>query len=120
MMEEISLRELIETLIKRKKIIIYITVFAVLVSGVVSFFVLHPTYEASMLLMAANGEEPTPTPTGNGNVDIMLDSISKYPNMDIGTYREQIKRPGVMNKTIKDLGLEDEYTIESLADKINL
>lgn len=119
-MEEISLRELIETLIKRKNIIIYITIFAVLVSGIVSFFVLDPVYEASILLIAANANEPTPAPTGSGNVEDMLDSISQYPNMDIETYREQIKRPGVMNKTIKDLNLEEEYTIESLADKINL
>jgi capsular polysaccharide biosynthesis protein len=118
-MEEISLRELIETLIKRKNIIIYITLFAVLVSGVVSFFVLDPIYEASMLLMAANSEQ-VQTPTGSDNVDTMLDSISKYPTMDIETYRQQIKRAGVMSKTIEDLKLEEEYTIESLADKINL
>jgi capsular polysaccharide biosynthesis protein len=119
-MEEISLRELIETLIKRKNVIIYITLFAVLVSGVVSFFVLDPVYEASVLLIASNENEQVPAPIDNGNVEKMLDSISKYPNMDIETYRQQIKRPGVMNKTIEDLNLQDEYTIEALADKITL
>lgn len=119
-MEEISLRELIEILIKRKNIIIYITIFAVLASGIVSFFVLDPVYEASILLMASNGDEQIQRPPDNGNVDNMLNAISQYPNMDVETYRQQIKRPGVMNKTIKDLNLEDEYTIESLANKINL
>ncbi|MBU5427924.1 hypothetical protein KQI41_16150 [Tissierella pigra] len=119
-MEEISLRELIEILIKRKNIIVYITLFAVLVSGIVSFFVLDSVYEASVLLMASNEIEQVPVAVDNGNVEKMLDNISKYPNMDIETYRQQIKRPGVMNKTIEDLNLQDKYTIESLADKIIL
>ncbi|WMM24335.1 Wzz/FepE/Etk N-terminal domain-containing protein [Tissierella sp. MB52-C2] len=119
-MEEISLRELIEILIKRKNIIIYITLFAMLASGVVSFFILDPVYEASVLLMASSDNQQVSAPVGNGNVEKMLDNISQYPDMDIETYRQQIKRPGVMNKTIEDLNLQDEYTIETLADKIIL
>ena len=118
-MEEISLRELIEILIKRKNIIIYITLFAVLVSGIVSFFVMDPIYESSILLMASD-DGVAQAPAGNGSVDNMLDSISQTPSMDIETYRQQIKRAGVMNKTIEDLNLGEEYTVESLAARINL
>lgn len=121
-MEEISLRELIEILIKRKKIIILITVFAVLVAGILSYFILSPQYEAKMILMTSNISEQFQNIEGNsdGNVTKVLDAISQYPSMNLETYRQQIKTPAVMTKTIEDLNLEDEYSIESLASKINL
>lgn len=121
MIEEISLRELIEILIKRKQLIALITVTAMLVSLVLSFFILKPTYEAEMILMPTNiSENLTGNVINTGNLENMLDAMSKYPIMNIETYREQIKIPAVMNKTIKDLNLEDEYTIESLKSKITL
>ena len=49
-MEEISLRELIEVLLKRKWLIVSITLAALLVSGIVSFFILSPVYEAREVL----------------------------------------------------------------------
>lgn len=121
-MEEISLRELIEILIKRKNIIIFITAFAVLAAGILSFFVLSPQYEAKMILMASNlsGQIQSNGENGNGNVDSMLDAISQYPNMNLETYREQVKTPEVMRKTIEDLNLEKEYTADSLANSITL
>lgn len=121
-MEEISLRELIEILIKRKNIIIGITVFAVLVSGILSYFILSPQYEAKMVLMTSNLTDQIQNieANGNGNVSKVLDAISQYPSMNQETYRQQIKTPAVMAKTIEDLKLEDEYSIESLASKISL
>ena len=121
-MEEISLRELIEILIKRKNIIILITAFAVLTAGIASYFILSPQYEAKMVLMTSNLSEQIQgiTETENGKVDKVLDAVSQYPNMNLETYREQIKTPEVMAKTIKDLGLEDIYSVESLASRINL
>lgn len=51
MEEEISLREIIETLLKWKGLIAGITVITLVISGVVSFFVLAPTYEARATLL---------------------------------------------------------------------
>ncbi|MCF6464776.1 GumC family protein [Clostridium sp. Cult2] len=121
-MEEISLRELIEILIKRKKFIILITLFAVITAGILSFFVISPQYEAKMVLMTSNISEQFQNIEGdsNGNVGKVLDAISRYPSMNQETYRQQIKTPAVMSKTIEDLNLQDEYSIESLASKINL
>ena len=120
-MEEISLRELIEILIKRKKIIALITLVAIFFSVVLSFIILKPTYEAEMILMASNvSENLTSGAINTGNLENMLDALSKYPTMNIETYRQQITTPEVMEKTIKDLNLEGEYTIDSLADKIKL
>lgn len=47
MQEELSLREILETIWNGKKIISIITVIAIVISGFLSFFVIHPTYETS-------------------------------------------------------------------------
>lgn len=121
-MEEISLRELIEILIKRKKLIILITAFAVLAASILSFFVLSPQYEAKMILMASNLNEQIQNndENGNDNLNNVLDTISQYPSMNLETYRQQIKTPEVMQKTIEDLDLQEEYSVSSLANSITL
>jgi len=45
--EEISLRELIEVLLKWKKTIVITTILAMFVSGIISLFVLSPTYQVT-------------------------------------------------------------------------
>lgn len=120
MIEEISLRELLEILIKRKNLIAVITAISILVAGIASFFVIKPTYEAKMVLMASNAIEKIIDQNGNGTIDKMLDAMTQYPTMNIETYRQQIKTPAVLEKTIKDLNLEEEYNIDTLADKITL
>ncbi|MFA5575948.1 MAG: Wzz/FepE/Etk N-terminal domain-containing protein [Tissierellaceae bacterium] len=120
-MEEISLRELIEILIKRKVLIVGVTIAAIVLAGIYSFFIAKPQYEVEMILMASNSSENLGNNTiSTGNVENMLDAISKYPSMNIETYKQQIKTPAVINKTMEDLHLEDEFTIESFARKITL
>jgi len=120
-MEEISLRELIETLLKRKKMIIGVTVFAVLASAIVSFFILEPVYETRMVLMASNFSDRLQSSQINGEgIDSILSGLSQYPNMTMDTYKEQVKAPRVMRETIAELGLEEIYDVESLAKAITL
>lgn len=122
-MEEISLRELIEILLRRKKLICLITIVSVLVAGIFSFFIISPKYEAQMMLMASNiTDDLKLNENGNniGNVENVLNAISKYPSMNLETYRQQIKAPEVIGKTIKDLKLEEDYTVEGLAKSITL
>ncbi|KAB3529715.1 GumC family protein [Alkaliphilus serpentinus] len=120
-MEEISLRELIEILLKRKTMIIGITILAVLISAVVSFALLEPVYETKMVLMASNfSERLQPNQFNSEGIDNILDSLSRFPDMTLETYKQQIKAPRIMRQTIADLGLEDIYDIETLAKKIEL
>ncbi len=120
-MEEISLRELIEILLKRKFMIVGITVIAILVAGIYSYFIAKPVYEVEMILMASNSTEKIGDNTiATGNVENMLDALSKFPSMNIETYKQQIKTPEVINQTIKDLAMEDDYTIESFAKGITI
>lgn len=48
--EEISLRELIEALLKRWKAIAWITAICIILAGIMSFFVMEPSYEATAML----------------------------------------------------------------------
>lgn len=120
-MEEISLRELIEILIKRKIIIIGITVVCILLSAVVSFLILEPVYETRMVLMASQFSDRIQSTEKIGEgIDSILNSLSQYPTMTLETYRQQITAPRVMRETIAQLGLEEEYDVASLAEDIIL
>lgn len=121
MEEEISLRELIEILIKRRMLIVSITVVCILLGGIVSFLVLEPVYETRMVLMASQFTDKIQATERQGEgIDNILNSLSNYPTMTLETYRQQITAPRVMRETISQLGLEDEYDVESLAKDITL
>lgn len=120
-MEEISLRELIEILIKRKIIIIGITIVSILLSTIVSFLILEPVYETRMVLMASQFSDRIQSTEKIGEgIDGILNSLSQYPTMTLETYRQQITAPRVMRETIAQLGLEEEYDVASLAEAITL
>jgi len=95
--EEISLRELIEALLKRKKVIALITLVCIVLSGIASFFILDPSYEATSMLRL-NG-----VPVG------------------IEDYTAQITNYEVLSKTIANLNLqEQEIDTESLKKMITI
>lgn len=120
-MEEISLRELIEILIKRKKIIISVTVVSILLSAILCFLILEPVYETRMVLMASQFSDRIQSTEKIGEgIDSILNSLSQYPTMTLETYRQQITAPRVMRETIAQLGLEEEYDVASLAEDIIL
>ena len=120
-MEEISLRELIEILLKRKTLIIGITIISILAAGIVSFFILEPVYETRMVLMASQfSDKLQPTQIQGEGIDSLLSTLSKPPAMTLETYRQQIKAPRIMRTTIEDLELEKDYDIEKLAENITL
>ncbi|TCK93127.1 uncharacterized protein involved in exopolysaccharide biosynthesis [Natranaerovirga hydrolytica] len=120
-MEEISLRELIEILIKRKMIIIAITIIAMVTTGVINFLVLDPTYETEAILMASNFNEAIPNgQIEDQSIESILNELSRLPQMNLETYRLQITSPSVLNKTIEELNLESIYNVESLARAINI
>lgn len=121
MEEEISLRELIEVLLKGKKLIGIITAAAVLLSAVVSF-IIPPVYEARATLLANPiGSQQSKEITNSNDV---LDTISQYPEMTIETYKEQFLNSEVVQATIIDLDLKDSegnpMKIRSLRSKVTL
>ncbi len=120
--DEISLRELIETLLKGWKLIAIITIICVLASGVFSFFIIDPTYEANTTLMASSATNKlSNVQNDSGDIEGILDSISSYPVMTIETYKQQVTNPDILQKTIDELKLDKEiYTVAGLKNMITL
>ena len=122
MREEITLRELIEMILKRKMIICFITAFAILVSGLYSFFVLEPLYSASATLLTNPIENDQSVQTTG--INDMISSLTVYPNMTVDTYKEQVINSIVLTNTINELKLENSggelLEWSQLADKISV
>ncbi len=121
MEEEISLRELIEIILNGKWIIAAITIIAVLISGIFSFFVIAPTYEAQSTLMVSPMVQRTAAPGEDSAYDALLSYLSQYPQMSLETYRVQVTNPHILNQVIKELDLDPEkYSTTSLRDMISV
>lgn len=103
--EELTLREIIEMIFKRKRLICIITVVAILLSGIYGVFFLKPTYRASATLLA-NPIESKQTDQTEG-IDEMINMLAVYPNMTIDTYKEQVINSIVLTNTINELNLTD-------------
>lgn len=100
MEQEISLREIIEIVLKGKWFIVAVTLVLVLIVGVVSFFVIDPTYEARVTISVNTKDAEGSSP-----------SLAKYI--------EQVKSHMVMRQTIDELSLsKNGVTINSLRDQI--
>jgi polysaccharide biosynthesis transport protein len=103
---EISLRELIEVLLKGWRLIAIITVISLLFTGIFSFFIQEPVYEAKTILMATFATEKLANLQDNTkDIAGILDTIAAYPTMTMQTYKEQIKSSKILQQVINELDL---------------
>ena len=110
MEETIDLREYFTIIKKRFWIIALLAIISALISGVISFFVLKPVYEAkSTLIVNTEKNEDTQMITG--------DQFSVTQKLAV-TYGEIIKSRSVLEDVIKNLKLDDEY--ENLVNSITV
>lgn len=110
MEETIDLREYFAIIKKRFWIIALITVVAMVVSGVISFFMLSPVYEAkSTLIVNTEKNEETQMITG--------DQFTVTQKLAV-TYGEIIKSRAVLEDVISNLKLDSKY--EQLAGQITV
>lgn len=116
--QEISLRELIEVLLKNKTIIIGITIICILISGVLSYFVIEPTYEAEAKILVSDMVKKQPQIEGIENI---IDNLSNYPGLTVESYKDHIKNPVILEKVRSELKLDpEEYSLESLRNSIEV
>ena len=100
MEETVDFREYFGIVKKRFWIVALITIIAVVVSGVISFFMLNPVYEAkSTLIVNTEKNEETQMITG--------DQFNVTQKLAV-TYGEIIKSRSVLDDVIKNLKLDDE------------
>ena len=57
-MENVTLKETLLIIQRGAKVIIFITVLATLITAVVNYYVIPPTYEAATSLIIGQGNEP--------------------------------------------------------------
>jgi len=121
MEEEISLRELIEIILRGKWIIAAITVTAVIITGIYSFFIISPTYEARSTLMVSPLVQGNAPSRQDSAYDTLLSYLSQYPQMTLETYRVQVTNPHILNQVIDELNLNrEEYSLNTLRNMINV
>ncbi len=109
MEETISLKDLFETLKKRALLIITITVLAVLVSGVTSYFLLTPIYQSSTQLLVNQSKDEAAV-YNNNQVQTNLQLID--------TYNVIMKSPAILDKVIDELQLD--MSVSALESKITV
>ncbi|WP_054754515.1 YveK family protein [Piscibacillus salipiscarius] len=107
MEQEISLREIIETLWKGKWIIASITAIAVLLAALYSFVMVIPTYESKSSVII-------------NNTDLPIGSLTEYTNNSTSrdVVVEVMKSPEVLQSTIEELKLE--RSVSSLQGSLNV
>ena len=110
-MEEqvISISEIIDAVKKRWKIIALCTLIATLVSGIFSFFIIAPTYEASTKVFI--GKEESSVENYNYNDITMYQKLLK-------TYSELIKTKDLINGSITNS--EYELEVEDVLNNVSL
>ena len=111
-MEEqvISLSEVFEALKKRWIMIVAITLTATIISGVISFFVIAPVYEASTKVFI--GKEESDDAAYNSS------DINMYQQL-LQTYAQAIKTKDLVNRAISGLSY-DELEAKDIVDDLTV
>ena len=95
MEDTISLIDIFKTLKKRWKLIVLMTLVAALISGIFSYFVLTPIYQASTQILV-----------NQKNTENQIDITQISSNVElINTYSVIIKSPAILEKVIESLDL---------------
>lgn len=114
MEEVIDLKQYINILLKRKKIIALVTLLSVFTSAVLSFFILPPIYEAKALLLVTQASDKLNINRNNDNLDSLISSMSRIPQLTMNTYVDQLKSEVLMQRVIDRLGLDKDIYTPSL------
>ncbi|MDM8534562.1 Wzz/FepE/Etk N-terminal domain-containing protein [Clostridiaceae bacterium HSG29] len=118
--DEISIKELIEVVLKGKKIIAGITIITLLFAFAFTFYIQKPVYESKTTLLARN----VTAKVTDTNIESMQDYINNLSIQSLNTletYKQQIKSPEVLNDVIESLELSKEnYSIDRLNGMISV
>lgn len=115
--EEIDLRDIFKVLKKWQKTIIAVTLGAVLLSGIMSWFIIKPVYEAKVVLSSAQNkqldiydaekyilkEESDVRKVKDQAVDLYI------PQIDAAQYGEIAKGGYILNRVVKKMNLNVTY-----------
>lgn len=111
LLEEISLKEVLFILKKRMKLILSLFIIALLISSIISIFVLDKVYEANTTLMVGRPKDYASETNLQYN-DLILNQKL------VSTYGELIKTRAVAEEVIANLNLDISY--EQYKEKVNV
>ena len=117
--QEVDLRDYINVLLKRKKLIIGITLAAIIISGLLSYFVLSPVYEASGSLLV-NPKEASVNIT---SPEQLLSPLTYLPQISVATYQQIVKSKDIEKKVFDELNLSSppyNLTLSNFDSMINV
>lgn len=114
MEEEITLdiKDFFEILKKRIKLIAAVTLISTFAAGIVSFFVLPPTYEAALSVFIGKSSDPKSNAIQYDSSDIMM-----YQKL-VKTYAKIAQGNDVAEKALKDLG--GNYTVKGIQQMVKV
>jgi capsular polysaccharide biosynthesis protein len=110
--KEIDLREILSIIRKNMWIIVAITVISVIISAILSYLVISPTYQASASLIVSKAQTAS---VNNGQIqfqDVQTNRLLAATYCEIATSR------AVLKETIDKLNLHE--TAEQLKSKVNV
>lgn len=109
MEESINLKDVFKTIRKHLKSILILTIFAIVITGLISYFVLTPVYQTSTEILV--NQSPTETgPYVNLNIETDLKLINTYSGI--------IKSPAILDQVVDELNLD--LTSDQLIEKITV
>ena len=108
MIETISLREIYGILKNRIRLILAITIMFMIITAVISYYLITPTYQTSTQLLISQQQTEAGLDTQSIETDLQL----------VGTYSEIIQSPVILEQVISQLGLDMSY--EELQNKVSV
>jgi len=120
MEEETSLRELLELLLAGKWVIIASTLITLLLTGVVTFWLVEPTYEAKTVL-AINEIKFPEGYQDTGRLEFLIDNYAGAPQTGIQHYLSLAKSEEILTGVAERLQLDlQEIPLHVLAEQIKI
>ncbi|PAD26002.1 capsular biosynthesis protein [Niallia circulans] len=110
MEETISLKELFDTVKKRVSLIISITLVAMIISAVVSYFIITPEYKSSTQILVNQAKDDSNAVLNTGEVQANVQLIN--------TYSVILKSAAILNIVKDELALD--MSVSSLNNKIKV
>ncbi|MFA7467756.1 MAG: Wzz/FepE/Etk N-terminal domain-containing protein [Desulfotomaculaceae bacterium] len=117
----IDLRQIFAVLKKWRLIIMAITFLAVVTSGIMSYFVIDPIYEARSMLIVTMPDMSTQRSSSSEPDDLesVISTVSRMPLMTMNTYVGQLTSDSMYQRVQERLSLEDKgYTAKNLAGMV--
>lgn len=111
-MEELDLRDIIHIIRKRFWLLVVIVIFSTVITGVISYTLLDPVYEASTKLIVNQSAEALP------NQQLNLNDINTNIKL-IDTYKEIMLTPRILDLVVEQHP-EFQLTSSQLAEKLEV